>query len=165
MAQGMAEKDGLDKRLDERDRREAKDNLTREQRARGAQYAPKAFNALCADVKRIVADYKKRARDSTITVSENHGFLAIHRGPFPAFHMEVHPPRVEPLSNLIRVEGWLITHKSAEREYLSVVVEVLPDDDTPGQYVLYHGDGLETVDATVPEQILSRIFDALMVAR
>jgi hypothetical protein len=158
----MATAHELDKRFDERDRREAKDGFAREQRARGAVYAPVAFDALCADLKRILADYKDRAHDSKVTVAENRGSLTINRNLFPAFYMQVRPPRAEPPSNLIEVRGWLRTHRAAERENLAVVVEVLPDDRRPGDYVLYHGDGLETVDATVPEQILSRILDALM---
>jgi len=159
---GSLQKHWLDRRFDEVDRREAEGRLKAEEYARGAAYAPVAFHALCADLRRAFADYKKRAHDSTITVGESHGFLTIHRNRFPAFHMEVRPPREEPPINLIEIRGWLKTQKAAEQEDLSTVVEVLPDERRPGQYVLYHGDGLETVDATVPEQIISRILDALM---
>jgi hypothetical protein len=156
------EKNDLDKRFDERDRREAQDSLRREQRTRGAVYAPGAFSALCADLKHIVADYKKRAHDSTVTVGENHGFLTIHRSPFPALHMEVHPPCPKPPSNLIEIKGWLRTHRTGDQEDLSGVVEVLPNDGRPGESVLYYGDGLETADASIPAQILGRILDVLM---
>ena len=82
--------------------------------------------------------------------------------PLRGIHLEIHPPCSEPPSNLIQVNGFLQENRDSDKEDLSGVVEVLPDDNNPNRYILYYGGAPETVDAPLSGQILGRILDALM---
>ena len=149
--------DWLDKRFENKARRERQREIAGEHTEHAAAFTPVIFRSLCNRIREDIERYKTRSGDSAVELSEAGGILAVHRGRLPAFHLEFR----RAAGPDITIAGYRKESLSAWDEDLSGVVSVVAGDEPDQCWMNYRGTDYGSV-GQLSEDILSPVLDPLL---